>query len=601
MPVLDSHDLRFLLFDWLKIDGLLERPRFADHPREVIASLLDLSAELAENEFLAHHKKSDQVEPVLVDGEVRVLPEVGAGVRAFVEAGFLAGPLPADVGGLQLPYVVHSAAMAHFFAANTGTAAYPMLTVANANLLAEFASEAQIDAFLKPQLDGRALGTMCLSEPQAGSSLGDIMTRAEPDGEDVYGQRFRLTGNKMWSSAGDHAVTPNIMHLVLAKEPGPDGRLTPGPKGISLFLTPKVLLDGQRNDVAVAGLNHKMGYRGTSNCLLNFGEGATYRPDGRAGAVGYRIGGAGQGLAIMFRMMNEARIGVGLGAAAISYRSYLHALKYARERLQGRLQDAKDPTAPQVALIHHPDVRLMLLAQKAYAEGGLALTLYCAALIDEAVSAPSSQERSDAEILLGLLTPVAKTWPSEWGLAGNDLAIQVHGGYGYTRDFDVEQLYRENRLNAIHEGTTGIQAIDLLNRKILKDRDDAIGRLSRRIEAELTRAPAALSEDAAAVLAAWREVHDLALQLRERNDVGRAMWNATPFLRAFGHVVVAWIWIDQAQAALRLDPDAREPFTQGKLGACHYFVRYELPKMDAWLGVVRDGESVAALLPEEAF
>lgn len=598
MAVLSRDDINFLLFDWLKLEASFSRARFAEHSVEAVGALLDLAAELAEQEFLPHYRKGDQLEPRLVDGAVLVLPEVGAAVRAYIAAGFVGGALPTRVGGAQLPYVVHSAAMAHFFAANIGAAAYSMLTVANANLLASFASEAQIEAFLKPQLDGRALGTMCLSEPQAGSSLGDIRTRAEGDGEDALGPRFRLFGNKMWISGGDHDIAENIMHLVLAKEVDPGGKLVAGSHGISLFITPKVLPDGQRNDIVVAGLNHKMGYRATSNCLLNFGEGAL-RPYDKSGAVAYRIGETGKGLAAMFHMMNEARIGVGLGAAALSCRSYLHALHYACERTQGRLQDEKDPTLPPVKLIRHPDVRLMLLAQKAYAEGGLALVLYCAALVDEVSSSEDEAARHDAASLLGLLTPIAKTWPSEWGLVANDLAIQVHGGYGYTRDFDVEQLYRDNRLNPLHEGTTGIQAIDLVGRKILRDRSDAMGLLRGRIEATLNQAPCAFEAEREALRQGWEKLERTIAVIRDRNDVGKAMWNATPLLRAFGHVVVAWLWLDQAVCASRRH--GKQAFTEGKLGAVRYFMRYELPKIDAWLAVAHDGEGVAVLLPDEAF
>ncbi len=270
----------------------------------------------------------------------------------------------------------------------------------------------------------------------------------------------------MWISGGEHELTDNIVHLVLARIPG----APPGVKGISLFVVPRRLVaadgtPGERNDVALAGLNHKMGYRGTVNTLLSFGEGR-FRPDGRPGAVGYLVGEPHQGLARMFHMMNEARIGIGLGAVALGYTGYLESLEYARNRPQGRPVDARDPVAAPVAIIEHADVRRMLLAQKAYVEAGLALSLYCARLVDERNTAPDATARRRAGLLLDLLTPIAKSWPSQWCLAANDLAIQVLGGSGYTRDFPVEQLYRDNRLNPIHEGTHGIQALDLLGRRV---------------------------------------------------------------------------------------------------------------------------------------
>src|SRR5690606_22500171 len=364
--------------------------------------------------------------------------------------------------------------LAWLYAANIGACAYPALSIGNASLLLAHGSPAQVEAFALPQLRGEWTGTMCLSEPQAGSSLSDITTRAEFECDSPLGPRYRISGRKMWISGGEHEILGNIVHLVLAKVPGADGRLPPGTAGISLFIVPRSLPagdggPGERNEVSVVGINHKLGYRATVNCALNFGEGR-FLPGGRAGAVGWLVGEPGEGLAAMFHLMNEARIGVGLGAVALGDAGYLHALEYARERPQGRPPGpaGKDPAQPQVPLVAHADVRRMLLAQKSYAEGGLGLVLFCARLVDEARIA---REAGDAEaaaargLLLDILTPVAKSWPSQWCLAGNDLAIQVHGGYGYTRDYRVEQLWRDNRLNAIHEGTHGIQGIHLIGRK----------------------------------------------------------------------------------------------------------------------------------------
>ena len=459
-----------------------------------------------------------------------------------------------------------------------------MLTVANARLIATFGTPAQFDAFARPQVEGRWFGTMCLSEPQAGSSLADIRTKAMPDGSDSLGSRYRLSGNKMWISGGDQDVSENIVHLVLAKVPDEDGTLPEGTAGISLFIVPKVLPDGGRNDVAVAGLNHKMGYRGTANCLLNFGE--------REGAIGWIVGAPGDGLRQMFQMMNEARIGVGIGAAAIGYRSYLLSARYARERVQGR--PLGERSGPPVPIIEHPDVRRMLLEQKCYVEGALALCLYCARLVD------SADDDADAAALLGLLTPVAKTWPSEFGLAANDIAIQIHGGYGYTRDFDVEQLWRDNRLNPIHEGTTGIQAIDLVGRKLL--RDGALPVLGRAISATIETAAAVpgLGTHARELAAKWEAVTGTVTELRACAGQS-ALDNATPFLRAFGHVVLAWLWLDQAAAAAHLPDDSDRDFVDGKLHACRFFFECELPKVDALLTFVASRSDVASGAPVSIF
>ena len=306
---------------------------------------------------------------------------------------------------------------------------------------------------------------------------------------------------------------------------------------------------GERNDVALAGLNHKMGYRGTVNTLLNFGEGR-FRPEGRPGAIGYLVGEPHRGLACMFHMMNEARIGVGLGAVALGYAGYLESLEYARNRPQGRPVASKDPATPQVRIVEHADVRRMLLAQKAYVEGGLALNLYCARLVDEQHTAAAEAARAEAGLLLEILTPIAKSWPSQWCLAANDLAIQVHGGYGYTRDYPVEQLYRDNRLNPIHEGTHGIQALDLLGRKVTMERGRALELLGRDMARTLARARATrrsgARQPAAALERAVGRVVETTRALYGAGDIELTLANATVYLEAFGHVVLAWIWLEQA-------------------------------------------------------
>ncbi len=441
--ILSARDLEFLIFEWLDAEALLDRPRFAEHSRGTFDAVLELSEQIATRHFATHNKSADACEPRLVDGRVRLPDEVGAALAAFAAAGLLAGSYDADLGGMQLPNVIAKAALAWFQAANTATSAYPFLTMANANLLIAHGGKELIDTWVRPMIEGRFFGTMCLSEAQAGSSLADITTRAEPQPDGSY----RLTGNKMWISAGEHELSENIVHLVLAKIPGGPA----GVKGISLFLVPKILLTddgrpGERNDVVLAGLNHKMGYRATTNTLLNFGEGA-FEPGGRPGAVGYLVGEQHAGLSYMFHMMNEARIGVGLGATALGYTGYLHSLDYARTRLQGRPPGDRRPEQPQVPIIGHADVKRMLLAQKSYVEGALGLGLYCARLVDEEQTSENADARARAALLLDVLTPIAKSWPSQWCLAANDLAIQVHGGYGYTRDYNVEQFYRDNRLN----------------------------------------------------------------------------------------------------------------------------------------------------------
>ncbi|WP_244815264.1 acyl-CoA dehydrogenase [Caballeronia sp. Lep1P3] len=602
--ILSRRDLNFMLYEWLKVEALTAIPRYADHSRETFDAALDTCEKIATDLFATHNKKNDQHEPHFDGKTVHVIPEVKAALAAFCEAGLMAAGQDDELGGMQLPVVVEKAGFAYFLAANIGTAAYPFLTIGNANLLLAYGSRRQIDAFVRPQMQGRFFGTMCLSEPQAGSSLSDITTRAEYEGESAFGAQYRLRGNKMWISGGEHELSDNIVHLVLAKIPGPDGKLVPGVKGISLFIVPKFLVDengapGEHNDVVLAGLNHKMGYRGTTNCLLNFGEGMQHRPRGEAGAIGYLVGEAGAGLACMFHMMNEARIGVGLGAAALGYTGYLHALDYARNRPQGRTAGAggKNPASPQVKLVEHADVRRMLLAQKSYVEGGLALTLYCAKLVDEARAARVADDIAQHErltLLLDILTPIAKSWPSQWCLKANDLAIQVHGGYGYTREYNVEQFYRDNRLNPIHEGTHGIQGLDLLGRKVTMQGGAALRLLVDRMHASAARASAtrvtALAAHASLLDDAVTRLLHVTRMLWTADDATVTLANSSVYLEAFGHVVMAWMWLEQALAAdsglarARSDEDAA--FYRGKLAAAAYFFRWELPRVGPQLDLL---------------
>jgi alkylation response protein AidB-like acyl-CoA dehydrogenase len=571
--LLSRRDLDFLLFEWLRIDELTKRERFAEHSRDTFEGVLDLCEELATRYFAPHNKKGDANEPTFDGVSVTIIPEVKRALDAFAQADLLSMTMDADIGGAQLPTTVAGAGFAWLHAANVSTAAYPFLTLGNANLLAKYGSPAQIDSFVKPMLAGRFSGTMCLSEPQAGSSLADITTKAEPRDDGSY----RLFGSKMWISGGEHDLTENIIHLVLAKIPGGPA----GTKGISLFVVPKFLVDangavGQHNDVVLAGLNHKMGYRGTTNTVLNFGEGG-FQPDGEPGAVGYLVGEPHRGLSYMFHMMNEARLGVGLGAIALGYTGYLKSLEYARNRPQGRPVTAKDPTTTQVPIIEHPDVKRMLLAQKSYVEGALALAMYCGRLVDIARSAESDDELDRATLLLDILTPIAKSWPSQWCLEANNLAIQVHGGYGYTREYDVEQHYRDNRLNPIHEGTHGIQSLDLLGRKVVQRDGAALVALTQAVAETVTAATAAggeLEKPAAQLDAAWQRLVEVTTGLFASGDIDAALANSVVYMEAFGHIVIAWMWLEQLRAAHGHEGD----FYEGKRQAARYFFAYELPK-----------------------
>ncbi len=568
--IVHRRDLDFYFYEFLDTEKLLATERYADYDRDTISAVLDAAEAVAEQEFYPIAGRLDAHEPRFENGEVTVIPEARKALQAYIESGFLAAGFDSDVGGMQLPWVVHQAICGVFLCANTALAGYPFLTAANANLLNTCGSDELKQRYLEPLLQGRWFGTMCLSETQAGSSLGDIRTRAEPDGNG----RYKISGSKMWISGGDHDLTDNIIHMVLAKIPGGPS----GVRGISLFLVPKIRVNddgtlGGSNHVAVAGLNHKMGHRGTTNCLLNFGE--------TGDSYGYLVGQENQGLANMFHMMNEARIGVGLGAVMSGLGGYLYSLNYARERTQGRLPGNKDPDTPQVRLVEHADVRRLLMSQKAFVEGGQALIYYCASLIDRRKTSADEGEGQRLHLLLELLTPVAKSWPSEYCLEANKHAIQILGGYGYTREYPVERFYRDNRLNPIHEGAHAIHGLDILGRKVRLYDGAAIRVLHQEIAPDLQLACdhsslAALAGELKNALDAVSEAIDATGQC---DDQQQSLANATLFLDAFGHVVVAWLWLRQAVAAMNAsDSGSDKDFYAGKVAACHYFFRYELPK-----------------------
>lgn len=596
--IINPQDLAFQLYELHNVEQLLSLDRYCDHSRETLQSALDLALKVAAEEFAPHARLVDEDEPRFENGRVTMRPEVRKALDVLRDTGLMAAGQDYELGGMQLPAAVAQMCVGMLKGANVGTQGYAGLTIAAANLIMVQGSQEQKTRFAEPMMAGRFFGTMCLTESHAGSSLGDLRTRAEPQTDGTY----RLFGSKIYISGGDHELSENIIHMVLARRPGAPS----GVKGISLFLVPKILVNedgslGERNDVALAGLIHKMGYRGTTSTMLNFGE--------HNGAVGYLVGEAEKGLAAMFHMMNEARIGVGLGSVMLGYTGYLHALAYARERHQGRPVGERNPAAPQVPLIRHGDIRRMLLAQKAYVEGGLALCLQGAMWVDEKKFATTENQRNLAAGLLDLLTPVIKSWPSRYCLEANSLAIQVHGGYGYTREYPVEQFYRDNRLNAIHEGTHGIQGIDLLNRKVSVAGGQFYQELMGRIEATIgdARQESRLVESAGRLEQAMKAITD-ATDVINREKAGgnkeKALANATLYLDAFGQVVVGWLWLRQALkaiAGLAGKGEQTPAFYQGKIKACEYFARYELSGVSSTAELLKAVDSTALEILEDQF
>lgn len=594
--MLKRRDLNFVLYELLGAEALAERPRFAGQGREIYDAVLDTADGIAREYYAPNRKANDQQEPEVRDGKVWLQPGVKPAWDATAEAGIIASTHDEARGGMQLPHAIASAAIAHLEAANIGTASYPMLTAGAANLIDAFGSEEQKARWLPPMLTGRFSGTMALTEPDAGSSLADLRTKAIPNGDGTY----RLEGTKIWISAGEHELTDNIVHLVLARIDGAPA----GTKGISLFIVPRKRLDAagnpaEDNHVTLGGLIHKMGWRGTTSTLLNFGE--------RGACIGELVGKPHHGLAYMFHMMNEARIGVGRAAMAMAYSAYHVGLEYAQQRRQGRLPGEKDPARPPVAIIEHADIRRMLLTAKTAAEGSLHLILLCARLVDEQQTGDDAAKQRATQ-LLEVLTPIAKTWPSIYGQEGISAALQVMGGYGYAREYDVEQLYRDNRLNQIHEGTNGIQALDLLGRKVMQDGGacfttllDELGRLATGATSEAL-APLA-AQQAAAVQRLGAVTAALAKGIVA--DATRGLSNASVYLDLTSRVVYGALWLRQAvvaEAALAAGASGDDrTFYEGKLQAARFYFGFELPKHEADAALLLRNDAAAFEMRAEWF
>ena len=558
-PVLSRRDLDFLLYDWLDVESLTARSRFAEHSRETFDAVLDLSADIATKHFATHNKKGDAQEPRIgEDGRVEIIPEVKDALDLFCKAGLLAGGFDEKHGGMQLPVTVQRASMAWFQAANAGTSAYPFLTAANASLLVTHGSDEQIGTFVPPMLEGRFFGTMCLSEPQAGSSLADITTRAVPAADGTY----RLTGTKMWISGGDHELTENIVHLVLARTPGaPEGT-----KGISLFVVPKFIPDadgnlGERNSLKCLSIEHKIGIHGSPTCVMSY-----------EGAKGWLVGEEHKGMRAMFVMMNVARLSVGMQGLSQSVRAYQQSLEYAKDRVQGRT------VTGEKTIIGHPDVRRMLMMQKSNITALRYLLMLNAVQIDLAHHHPDEQVRARAEEMAGLLTPLCKSWGTDAGLENTSLNIQIHGGSGYIEETGAAQFWRDIRIALIYEGTNGVQAADLVARKMPVRQGQSflefISEMGETVPA-LTAAGedfAPLASGLERALGTLGKVTGWMLQTGASGDVASVLAGSEPYQRLWALTVGAWLL---AKAALHEDAPA------DALGVAKFFYAHQLAEVSA--------------------
>jgi butyryl-CoA dehydrogenase len=576
-PLFNDREIEFLLYDVLDAEGLLALPRFAEHSRETFDMVIGNARKLARTALLPAYRETD-VSPRFEDGRIFLHPKVRELYPKLNELGLAAATRGPEVGGQSLPLVVDAVAQMYLCAANLGASSFVILCRGPGHLIEAFGSDALKRAYMEPLYRGEMTGTMALTEPHAGSSLADLTTSATPTANGEY----LIRGQKIFISGGDHDLTDNIVHLTLARIEGAPA----GTKGISLFAIPKKI-DGAPNDVAVAGMVHKIGWKALPSLIMSFGEHGKCR--------GFLVGEPNQGLSYMFQMMNEARISVGLAATATASVAYREALEYARTRLQGRALGVRG--GPQVPIIEHADVRRMLLRQKAICEGSMALVLQTARYADVA-----AQGDEQAQMLLDLMTPITKTFPAERGFESNALAVQIHGGYGYSSEYLPEAWLRDQKLNTIHEGTSGIQSMDLLGRKVMTKDGAALRLLMAEVEQAIGRAKeAGVAESLCARMAsASGIVADTTMRLAAlgmSGDADAMMRHSVDYLDMMSTFVVGWLWLRQATAAKKKSG----PLYEGKLQAAQYFIETDVPRIEHLAHLCTSAEDSYAKMKDEWF
>ena len=539
----DKRDIEFALFDQFKLEEVCAYERYEDYDRATFESTIESAIKMATEQLSPANRTADREGVRLVEGQVYLPESFVPMYKAFCENGWLSIARNAQYGGMQMPNAVAVAAIEMFCAANPSFMFTPGLTDAAGHLIETFGSQAQRELFVPRMYAGTWSGTMCLTEPGAGSAVGELTTKAEPvEGQDHY----LISGNKIFISSGDQQLTENIIHLVLARVPGdPEGT-----KGISLFIVPKRRVDASgkilgSNDVTVSGVEHKMGIHASATCALSFGD--------QGDCHGYLIGERCKGIVYMFQMMNEARLITGLQGAAIGNAAYQLALHYAKDRKQGPKVTDRAASPESVAIIEHPDVRRNLMTMKAYGESLRALCLYVARLADDAHFAPDEAARTRANDLVELLTPVAKAFCSDVGFKITELSIQVHGGYGYISEYGAEQAMRDVKIASIYEGTNGIQALDLLGRKLRAKHGGLFLTWLQDINAQLDnlKEHGALGDLARELDGAKNTLAEavFALPALGKTDPEYTLLHATPFLRMFGLVECGRLMLEQASIA----------------------------------------------------
>ena len=595
----DIDTLKYMLYDVHKLEDLLERERFVDHDKESLDMFLESTKDFADRELFPFIKEMDEKPAYHKDGKVYVHSQVETMMKKGGELGFISASFDYDIGGMQIPLMAHTAATYILDAANNHLPGYAGLTQGAAELIIHFASKDLLETFVPNMLSGKWGGTMCLTEPQAGSSLSDIITKAKPTQNGYY----NISGQKIFISGGDNQFAENIVHLVLARVEG----AAKGTKGISLFIVPKNRnkSDGtlESNDVTTVADFQKMGQKGYCTTHLGFGD--------KDDCKGWLVGEENQGLNYMFLMMNAARIAVGRGSSAIASAAYYASLQYANERPQGRKlasDGKKNIEQSQSLIIEHPDVRRMLLLQKAVVEGSMSLVLLAAKYYDLESTAKSKEEKIKYNTLLEMIIPVVKTYPSEAGAYSVNNGLQVLGGYGFCSDFILQQYYRDIRISSIYEGTTGIQSQDLLGRKITMNNGEGLKLLLNEILTTVAKANnhpelKPYADSISEKIKLSEKVLTSLMPHALKGDFEKYLADASVFMEFFSLIIVAWNWLeiatDSQEALFNGDKKYSEIFYNSKIETMKYFFDYELPKTVSHSEILMNPSSVTIKKDEE--
>jgi 3-(methylthio)propanoyl-CoA dehydrogenase len=570
-------DMSFTLQEIVGLDELATLPGCENAAPDLVDAVLEEAGKLAGEVLAPLNLVGDRQRSVLENGVVRTPPGFKEAYAQYVAGGWNALPFEPEHGGQGLPWAVAIAVAEMWSSANMGWALCPLLNVGAVELLGAHGSAAQKARFLGKMISGEWTGTMNLTEPQAGSDVGALRTRAVKEGE-----TYRITGQKIFITYGDHDWTDQIVHMVLARTPD----APPGPKGISLFIVPKFFVKedgslGQRNDVRTVSLEHKLGIHASPTCVLAFGDGG--------GATGFLVGEENRGLEYMFTMMNNARLNVGLQGVAIAERAYQQALQYARTRVQGRPLGAK--AAGALPIIHHPDVKRMLLSMRAHTEASRALAYYAAGAIDRARRHPDKTERATNQAIADLLIPVVKAWSTDIGVEVASTGVQIHGGMGFIEETGAAQHYRDARIAPIYEGTNGIQANDLVGRKLARDRGAAARLHIERMRKDAATLPHLAEAIDATAAATDRLVAALA------DDPARAAAGSAPYLRMLGTTTGGWLMGRAAAAAKRRQASGNgDPrFCEAKQATARFYAEHVLPQAGALLAAVGAGATVTGV------